>query len=863
MKFAKNKLILLPVFLYNIILLNGQHTPTLDSAYTHLKQQFDQYHLVSYVYDDDNCGGNIFIPSIWEGDLVNSIFIDQEDTCAPVFRRSCTKIVLDPFDTSFSAIKYVYPDKNIGQETGYDLSGASKLRFWAKGSGTVEFIIGGTNRRPFYKPELPVQDGIDLRGTGFIKLDSSNWHPYSIDLKDTTFWVYKDSTSGVNNRYCEPRYWNWNGSNFNFFYGAADGLGDTTMKVHFVGPDWGGVVLLPPKGYYQGYDLTGITSVNFRAKINPQQGNVKFYFGSSPSVEQTIFLDTTWNDYFLTIPSYVNCQNDSVGFGIIFGGLTQTPFNSDIYIDDVYYKGISLANDFSNVICGFKVSSAKALNPYSGSTVHIDSVYYDKNRIQQSRFCQSFVCGSDTIDITLKNRADVYDNALLLITSLMLFDEMSDSSFLDNAKLIGNALVYAMNNDRFYHDRRLRNSYMCGDLKHWDSIHSARIPGWWDNDSLIWFEDMSCASTSTGNVAWAGLALTSLYEATLDTIYLEAAKDLADWCLINTMDTTLGFTGGFEGWEPNPVKVPWKSTEHNLDLYPLFMRLDSITNDTVYNDAAISAKYFVISMWDTAGRHFWTGTDNFGNTNTNPLQVPLDIQAWYIMAFRDVVTNLSDGINWANSNCYLANYQSPNYPFVLNGFDFNSDKDGVWMEGTSMAALANSMKHNNPAYSDSVLACIGLVQDQHNNPVFYNMNYKGIVAADHNNTTTGFTWNYHNRLHIGATCWYIMARLKRNPFYYKTYSVGKKEITNKDSDCLFSVYPNPAKKYITINVNTKDSQKTSSLKISLYNIQGKCLFTRDLVNTTTVLNITSIPKGIYFLKLNTEQGFFVRKFLKE
>jgi len=45
-----------------------------------------------------------------------------------------------------------------------------------------------------------------------------------------------------------------------------------------------------------------------------------------------------------------------------------------------------------------------------------------------------------------------------------------------------------------------------------------------------------------------------------------------------------------------------------------------------------------------------------------------------------------------------------------------------------------------------------------------NANGKGIVAASNNGLTTGFDWEYHSRLNIGTTAWYLFAEQKFNPF---------------------------------------------------------------------------------------------------
>lgn len=44
-------------------------------------------------------------------------------------------------------------------------------------------------------------------------------------------------------------------------------------------------------------------------------------------------------------------------------------------------------------------------------------------------------------------------------------------------------------------------------------------------------------------------------------------------------------------------------------------------------------------------------------------------------------------------------------------------------------------------------------------------NANGIVATCHDGVSTGLDWQYYNRLHIGATAWYLFAERQYNPFW--------------------------------------------------------------------------------------------------
>jgi hypothetical protein len=843
-------------FYFAGIISQAQSISGIDSAYLHLNQQYEQYHSVSYIYNDDNSGGNIFIPSVWEG-IINQISINQEYTSPPVFGRSSTKFVMNP-DSLFSAVKYVYPEDNHGEYPGKNLLGATKVLFKAKGAGVAEFMIGGTNRRPFYHDTLQHTDGVDVRSTGYINLDSA-WHDYSIDLNDNVFWVYKDSTQGANNRYPKQAYMDqwWY---FTFNYGGDDGTGNTCMKIHWLGDNtnYGGVFLFPPEGNWtgtQGYDLSGITKIRFKAKIT-QPGKVKFLFGingdSFIKQEKTISLTTDWTWYEWIVPAGLNYSKVVGGFGFYFGGNElKTPKFSTTFVDSVNYEGVYLANDYTNVICGFKVSANHDVNP-NGATIFVDEVLYDKNRTEQSRFCQSYISGSDTIiDRTMKNKADVYDNALTLIADLTRFFELGDSTIFLDAKRIGDAFVYAMNHDRHFMDSRLRNSYMCGDLQHWNE--TARLPGWWDSNVQFWFEDSGSISTYTSNIAWAAISLIWLYQATAETSYLNGAKTLANWCLLNTQ-TVAGFTGGFEGSDNNQQKILTKSTLDNINLYAMFAALDSLSPSAEYHNAMQNAANFVYSMWNPDEKYFHTGTYEDGNINTsNP---NLGAQACYILAFKDWSSDYTKGITWANQACWHPGYLSPNYLQRLNGFDYNTDKDGIWMEGSAQAALANKMIGRSGRW-DTTITSLDYVQTHHKYPARYNFNNKGIVAADHNNLSTGWNFYYHNRLSIGATCWYVFAKSVINPYYYPGDVVAGIQPPASDNIVnLIQNYPNPFSDYTTIKF---ELTKRSMVNIIVYDALGNVV--KVLLNEVKDIGIHEIQwNGLYDVGNVVGSGIYILQF---
>jgi hypothetical protein len=84
-------------------------------------------------------------------------------------------------------------------------------------------------------------------------------------------------------------------------------------------------------------------------------------------------------------------------------------------------------------------------------------------------------------------------------------------------------------------------------------------------------------------------------------------------------------------------------------------------------------------------------------------------------------------------------------------------------------------------------------------------------------------------------------------------SVGIDEFNTKADKV--NIYPNPAKDNLTIETNTKLKQS-----LEIYNIAGQSVYTANICNKTSI-DISNFQAGIYILKLNTNKGTEVRKFV--
>ncbi len=343
----------------------------------------------------------------------------------------------------------------------------------------------------------------------------------------------------------------------------------------------------------------------------------------------------------------------------------------------------------------------------------------------------------------LRDVAFVYDNALVIVALI-------GCGQISAATPIGDALLYAIDNDRHYRDGRLRNAYKAGPIE--DLTKPAPMPGYRDEETGTWREDAYQAGTATGSTAWAALALLNLHRTTGETRYLDGAKRIMRWINTLTFDShgPGGYRGGFYGFEPTPRRIGWKSTEHNIDVYAANRWLAETTGKGVWRRHAARALTFVAAAWSVHDAQFHIGTGSDGAT-WNREQTGLDAQLWPLIAAPQVVAKSDRAID-----ATLSGFG------VDGGLDFNTDRDAAWLEGTAQGALVlKAFGRNDEARSMLRIVMENRVGD-------------GLIyASSKDRLTTGLTTGpdsdapeffYFRLPHIGATAWAALAGTGWNPF---------------------------------------------------------------------------------------------------
>jgi hypothetical protein len=76
-------------------------------------------------------------------------------------------------------------------------------------------------------------------------------------------------------------------------------------------------------------------------------------------------------------------------------------------------------------------------------------------------------------------------------------------------------------------------------------------------------------------------------------------------------------------------------------------------------------------------------------------------------------------------------------------------------------------------------------------------------------------------------------------------------------DNAFLIYPNP----VDDTINLQMASFSDNIIYSVFDVNGKRVLNSKL--TSTVINVESLSKGLYFIRLVNENGVFVKKFLKD
>lgn len=336
----------------------------------------------------------------------------------------------------------------------------------------------------------------------------------------------------------------------------------------------------------------------------------------------------------------------------------------------------------------------------------------------------------------LKDVAFLYDNAVAAIALVAC-------GYTSQAAQIGDAMLAALDHDRYWADGRLRNAYLAGPVNNFP----VKLAGWWDVPQNKWVEDRYQVGSDTGNMAWAMLALLTVYDATQAPQYRDGATRIGTYVEGSVSDVRpVGFDGGTFGHEPSPERNTWKSTEHNTDLAAAFQRLAQDTKDRRWSAPARQARKFVAAMWQRKCRCFVVGTAADGLTPN--VLLALDAQVWPALALAD--RRYARTLGAVQSRLRHE-----------DGYAYSEAKEGIWTEGTAQVALLLSLL----GMPDETRVLITALERQRTPDGSY-------FASSTTALPTGFMLQtdpsmprlYFRIPHLAALAWVALAEERFNPF---------------------------------------------------------------------------------------------------
>jgi len=168
-------------------------------------------------------------------------------------------------------------------------------------------------------------------------------------------------------------------------------------------------------------------------------------------------------------------------------------------------------------------------------------------------------------------------------------------------------------------------------------------------------------------------------------------------------------------------------------------------------------------------------------------------------------------------------------------------------------------------YSENKLG--GTLFSSNSNPIMGNINnktnYDQILKIALKGEIEGCPTN-EDTAYITVKSLYVpyieIEELKEGGF---TGSVISSKLLKNNSLHDLSVFPNPVKDQLFVEYECKSNQK---IELIILNTEGKIMYQTyqncNLGNNQLLINLTNIPSGIYFLKLNNQDGNSIHKFVK-
>lgn len=197
-------------------------------------------------------------------------------------------------------------------------------------------------------------------------------------------------------------------------------------------------------------------------------------------------------------------------------------------------------------------------------------------------------------------------------------------------------------------------------------------------------------------------------------------------------------------------------------------------------------------------------------------------------------------------HCYIAIAR-----YNDNGtIDFQSTNYCFDMGGALSVALQNNGKIVTAGFNFSAGPYLSMIRFNTGGSLDYTFGSGGCGGSTLVNDAYGLAIQSDGKYVTCGTYYdFSLARFKGDSYYY---------IDELNTNNTYDIFPNPAKDYITIENNSNDDEL-----ISIFSTQGQLLLQKPIIKPKSIIDISCLAKGIYFIRISNQNDDKVSSFIKE
>ncbi|MES2285882.1 MAG: T9SS type A sorting domain-containing protein [Bacteroidota bacterium] len=324
------------------------------------------------------------------------------------------------------------------------------------------------------------------------------------------------------------------------------------------------------------------------------------------------------------------------------------------------------------------------------------------------------------------------------------------------------------------------------------------------------------------------------------------------WDAVGFSVGTKGYIGtGFDGlnmkndfWEFNPVSSPpiCLVTVDSLSHYNIIAWDKTPYTDV---DSFIIYREYTTNNYLPIGAVSYNSLSQFTDTVRTqyfPVTGDPNISSYrYKLQIRDINGNYSSLGLYHNTIHILNNngnfswnfYEIENTPNPVTFYELKRDNlnDGHWITVAGVAGTQNSI--TDPQYSTYQNTANWRIETQWN------------ISCDLTRTTSGT----------------MTAINKSRSNLLKTNSTGIKEVA---FESMISISPNPSNGKFTIELSSSGVSNDNKYVVKIYNVLGEQTYLSELKQLTrNEIDLSHVPKGIYFVNVYIDNKIYIRKIVKQ